>query len=175
MEERAHEAFVKLYRETYDNILKYVVSKCSNAHDVPDIIQKTYLNYYERVKKYGNVDKPEGYLFKIANNEIKKYYRFKALHKSDVPVFSKTEDDVEYETLEALLTQEIPEYTDFDIQKVWQYIKERDALTFKIFVLYFYYDEKLSDIAKTLNIGESAVKNRLYRTINQMREKFKLL
>ena len=168
------EAFVKLYQETYDNILKYVVSKCNNAHDVPDIIQKTYLNYYERVKKSGNVDKPESYLFIIANNEMKKYYRFKALHKRDIPVFSKVEDEGEFEALEALLVQELPEYMNLNMQEIWQYIKERDALTFKIFVLYFYYDEKLLDIAKTLNIGESVVKNRLYRTINKMRDKFKI-
>ncbi|MDD4096797.1 MAG: sigma factor-like helix-turn-helix DNA-binding protein, partial [Oscillospiraceae bacterium] len=105
-------------------------------------------------------------------NEMKRYYRFKSLHKSDIPVFSKTEDDVEFEALEALLVQELPEYRDIDVQKIWEYIKERDTLTFKIFVLYFYYDEKLSNIAKTLNIGESTVKNRLYRTINQMRERF---
>lgn len=169
-----HEAFVKLYQDTYDNILKYVVSKCNNAHDVPDIIQRTYLNYYERIKKSGNVDKPESYLFIIANNEIKKYYRFKALHKRDIPVFSKAEEAGEFEALEALLVQELPEYTDYDTQEIWQYIRDGDALTFKIFVLYFYYDEKLSDIAKTLNIGESTVKNRLYRTINQLRDKFRI-
>lgn len=175
MVEYEQEAFVKLYNETYDDVLKYVVSKCNNAHDVPDIIQKTYLNYYERVEKAGNVDKPVNYLFKIAKNEMNKYYRFKSMHKRDIPVFSKTEEDGEFDTLEALLVQELPEYTDVDVQEIWQYIKDRDALTFKIFVLYFYYDEKLSDIAKILNIGESAVKNRLYRTINQMRDKFRLL
>jgi len=170
-EKKNNEAFVKLYNATYDNLLKYVVSKCGSADDIPDIMQKIYLNYYERVKKHGNADDPESYLFKIAQNEMKKHYKLKAKHKNDVPVFSKAEDD-EFEAMEALLAQELPESADFDMKKIWRQIKTEDDLTFKIFVLYFYHGEKLANIAKILDVGESTVKNRLYRTIGKMRDMF---
>ena len=53
------EAFVRLYNETYDGVLKYVLLKCGNPHDAPDIVQKTYLNYYERLKKTGGLKSPK--------------------------------------------------------------------------------------------------------------------
>ena len=168
-----NEAFTALYNETYDAVLKYIVSKCGSPDDIPDIIQRTYLSYYERIQKGASIDNPAGYLFKIAKNEMNKHYRLKAMQKRDVPVFSKTEETIEFEALEALLVQELPEYTDYDMKKIWQYVKDQGTLTFQIFVLYFYYDEKLSDIAATLKVKESTVKNRLYRTIDKMREQFR--
>lgn len=168
------EAFVRLYNETYDGVLKYVLLKCGNPHDAPDIVQKTYLNYYERLKKDGGIKKPESYLFIIAQNEIKKYYRFKSARKNDVPLFSGGEENPDFEKLEAFLSQDCPQHSSIDVQEIWRFVRERDDLTFKIFVLYFYYGEKLADIAKILDIGESAVKNRLYRTIKQMREHFNM-
>ena len=173
MKSTQDEAFVRLYHETYDKVLKYVVSKCSSPDDVPDIMQKTYLNYYERAKKSADIESPADYLFRIAQNEIKKYYRSKEKRKSELPVFSKVEDE-DFEAMEATLSQELPEYAGMDTKEVWQYIKSRDPVTFKIFVLYFYYEETLAAIAKTLDIGESNVKHRLYRTIRQIRDKFRL-
>lgn len=173
MPENAHEIFVAFYHETYDALLKYVISKCSNVHDASDIIQRTYLNYYERLKKSKKIDNPASYLFRIAKNETNRYYRFKYRHKDDIPIFSKTED-CDYESLEMLLAADVSEDAGLDTREIWQYIKNSDPLTFQIFVLYFYYDEKLSNIAKTLSISESTVKNRLYRTINQMKKQFRL-
>jgi len=170
---KVEEVFARLYNDTYDEVLKYVLVKCGNAHDASDIVQKTYLNYYERIKKKGDIEKAENYLFKIAQNEIKKYYQLKAIHKNDVPVFSKSEDEnFEFEELEAFLLDDNPQYSSLDVQEIWSFIREKDSTTFKIFVLYFYYNEKLSTIAEMLNMGESAVKNKLYRTIKQMREYF---
>ena len=101
------EAFVRLYNETYDGVLRYVLLKCGNPHDAPDIVQKTYLNYYERLKD-GGIKKPESYLFIIAQNEIKKYYRFKSARKNDVPLFSGGEENPDFEKLEAFLSHGLP-------------------------------------------------------------------
>ena len=52
------------------------------------------------------------------------------------------------------------------------YIKQKDLITAKVFYLYYTLDMKLSDIATELNITESNVKNRLYRTIKELRKKY---
>ena len=43
--------FEMIYRETYKDVLKYIISKCSNIDDVNDIIQETYLEMYKALKK----------------------------------------------------------------------------------------------------------------------------
>ena len=57
-----------------------------------------------------------------------------------------------------------------NVQEVWNYIKSKDLITAKIFYLYFSLDLKISDIAKELNSNESSVKNKIYRTLKQVKE-----
>ena len=168
------EAFVEIYNSTYDNTLKYVVSKCGNAEDVSDIMQNIYLKLYTYFEKGRKIERPRDYVFGIAKNELKKYYHFKDGQKQNIPAFSEKDDNIELEALESVLTMEIPESSDVDMDDIWRYIKGLDAVTYKIFVLHFHYDEKLVNIAKMLDMGESAVRVRLCRALKQMREKFNL-
>lgn len=69
-----------IYNETYDDILRYVISKCNKIEDVQDIIQNTYFNFYKAIKSKEIKDFRK-YLFKIAKNEIFKTYGILALAK----------------------------------------------------------------------------------------------
>ena len=57
---------------------------------------------------------------------------------------------------------------------IWNYLKQKDMLTLKIFLLYFRNDLKIKDIGKLLNISESTVKNRLYRTMSKINDEFNI-
>lgn len=162
-----------IYTTTYNDVLKYVVSKCHSADDIPDLIQNTYLNLYNRLKKQGEIKEPKKYLIKIAKNEVYKLYGFLSFTKSCIPVFSQV-DEEDFSNIEAEIYTDEINYDPLLCKELWEYLKSHDLLTFKIFVLYFSHDLKISDIAKTLKVNESTVKNRLYRTIRQMREKFSL-
>jgi len=59
-----------IYEAAYKDVLRYVVSKCRSADDIPDLIQNTYLNFYNRLRKHGEVKEPKKYLIKIARNEV---------------------------------------------------------------------------------------------------------
>lgn len=56
-------------------------------------------------------------------------------------------------------------------KEVWDYIKQKNIIFIKVFYLYYYSDLKISQIATELNISESKVKNILYRTIKEIKEK----
>ena len=43
LDQEALKIFEKLYEETYQEILRYIVCKCSNIEDVKDILQTVYL------------------------------------------------------------------------------------------------------------------------------------
>lgn len=47
----------------------------------------------------------------------------------------------------------------------------KNIIFIKVFYLYYYSDLKISQIATELNISESKVKNILYRTIKEIKEK----
>ena len=57
---------------------------------------------------------------------------------------------------------------------IWKYLKDKDSLTLKIFILYFNKDLKIKDIANILKVNESTVKNRLYRTMKEINKEFNL-
>ena len=44
-------AFTQLYEETYDDILKYIITHCSNIEDANEILQDTYLDFYRALSK----------------------------------------------------------------------------------------------------------------------------
>ena len=71
-ENEQDKVFIEIYDATYNNLCKYVVLKCGNAVDVPDIVQNTYMLFYRTLTKKHNIEKPTEYLFKIAKNEINK-------------------------------------------------------------------------------------------------------
>lgn len=154
-----------IYDETYDEALKYVISKCRNIEYVQDIIQNSYVNFYKAMDKV-EIKNYRKYLFKIIKNEIFKTYGVMGILKNNIPLFSLNEEtNIESE-----------ENIDIDSKvlcdDIYDYLKEKDMLTFKIFILYFKFDMKIIDISKKLRISESNVKNRLYRTIKELKSIF---
>ena len=43
----SEEILVSVYNETYEDIFKYILSKCRNIDDVGDLVQNTYLKFIE--------------------------------------------------------------------------------------------------------------------------------
>ena len=54
-------AFTQLYEETYDDILKYIVTHCSNLEDANEILQDTYLDFYRALKRRNIIQDPRSY------------------------------------------------------------------------------------------------------------------
>jgi len=163
----------QIYNDTYDYILKYVVRKCKNPSDIHDIVQNIYIKFYDKLVKGVTIEEPRRYLTQIAKNEVIDHYRVWGRESKLIPVFSKDEEenfnDIEKE-LSVTFDDPAPEILD----ELWQYLQSRDPLTFKIFVLHFHYDMKIDDVANSLEVTPSMVKNRLYRTIKEVREKYNI-
>ena len=162
--------FEKIYKETYEYLLKFIVIKCYNINDVNDIIQDTYLELYKILKKNKKqISNMNSFICGISINIIKRYYS----KKNKILVLPNNDEEKE-------ITNIIPD--DFNIeedminkdnvQRIWNYIESKDIHTIKIFYLYFRFYEKISDIAQELNLTESNVKNKIYRTLKEIQNIF---
>lgn len=60
-----------------------------------------------------------------------------------------------------------------DINFIWEFLKKKKNIIFKVFYLYYYEELSIKNISKTLNISQSNVKHYLYRTINELKEVMK--
>lgn len=167
------ENFETIYRKTYNRTLKFIIIKCSNMDDINDILQDTYIELLNKLKKNKKlkIDNLYSYILGIANNILKRYY-----HKKSNNVIQYSFDNEDSKN-----NLEIKDESDFEqdfitkenVKEVWEYIKNKDLEIAKIFYLYFSFGLKISEISNELNLKESNVKNKIYRTLNELNTKFK--
>lgn len=171
--ENIKQYFDEVYDKTYNDILKYVISKTDNLSYVEDIIQNVYINFYKTLIKKGfnYLDSNKAYLIKLSKSELFKYYSlknkvkfiFNINDKEDLNILENVPDKI---NIEDFVLDEI------SVEEIWEFIKKEDLVTQKIMALYFQNNMKIKEIAEYLNISESNVKNRLYRTIEKLKRLF---
>ena len=171
--------FNSAYSETFASVSRYVVSKCGSIQESEDIIQNVYARFYQRIAKkgYDDIENSEAFVINIAKFECKNYFSFvkKNSNTSSFTDFSE-EQMVEIEarmskeqrSLEDVLCNELV------AKQIFDDIANDDPVTGKIFYLHFVCDMKLDEVAKSLGLNLSTVKNKLYRTIERQRKKFNL-
>ena len=49
-ETNVEELMTQIYNATYEDVLRYVTSKCRNYNDIGDLLQNIYLNFYRALK-----------------------------------------------------------------------------------------------------------------------------
>lgn len=154
--QKALEKFDEVYNESYKDISRYVVVSSNNIGDVQDILQNIYLEVYKNIGKV----KDKNYVFGIAKNVMKKYYRFKFMKKDEEVIYDNISDNI---NLEKSVMEK------FDTELVWNYLNKKSENVSKIMYLYYYEDFTIKQIADTLNLTESNVKNYIYRTLKELR------
>lgn len=173
----AQSYFEKIYEETYEDLLKYIVVRCGRIDEIHDILQNTYTAFYRRIMSKGSADieNPRAYLMRLAKHEIGRQYGIFALHRKHVPIFSQDAEE-NFENLERELSMESEDFTlllenSDAAERILQELKKEETV-WKIFVLYFLNEMKLEDIAQELGMSVSNVKNKLYRTLKKLRTEY---
>ena len=163
------DTFEFLYNNTYKNVLKYTICHCRNLDDVNDIVQDIYTELYQKIvnKKHINLDNAESYIIGIAKNKIKRHYSSAKINyiepeNESLSQYSNNDIDIEKD----LITKD-------NVMQVWNYLKNKSELTAKIFYLYYVIDVPIKEIAEEFKLTEPNVKNHLYRTQKDLKERFK--
>lgn len=167
------EKFEQIYKETSKNVLKYIISNCTNVEDANDLLQETYFSYYRAYKKGQVIDNDYYYLIGIAHKKINEFYRKKYKWKN--LFFSLIRKNSEEE---ANLLDIVP--SDFDLEKIiiqkyelndfTKFLFSKKQIIIKTFYLYFYFDMTTKEVSRKLNINESTIKSYLYRTLKEYRK-----
>mgnify|MGYP003300180965 CR=1 FL=1 len=158
--------FDKIYDETYQNVLKYVICKCSNIEDVKDIMQNIYVDLYKKINKIDN-NNIISYIMGIAKNKVNDYYRFKYKNNLITQLSNKEKNSLlDKIPTEQDIEKEIIKKADLDI--IWNFLKKKKVIISKIYYLYYYLGFSIKEISLELNITESNVKHYLYRTLKEL-------
>ena len=163
-----HSYFNRIYEETQQDILRFIVIKTNRANDVEDLFQEVYRSFYARLQRNGNrdIEDAKRYLITIAKKELSKFYRNKSVKSEKECAY----DDAVFEESEPLDEQY---FTDEMMKRVWEIVGREPLLSYKAFTLYYGFSMRVSNIASALEITEAAVKQRLMRTRNKIRAELK--
>ena len=165
------EFFNALYQKTKDEILIHIIAKCGDTEGIQDIFQETFLEVAKLLRKKGITyfHKPEAIVMTIAKRKIYQHYNIRQKLGIDKFRYKQLEDveeeltDLEDSTIEdAMVRMEM-------LKQVKEILGKQDLLTRKIFCLRFYMEISIEKIAEILGISEANVKNRLYRTLKNMK------
>ena len=158
--------FDRVYETTYRPLLRYAIVHLSEPTDAEDAVQNVYLDFYRRIERYGHLDVlfPKAFLLKMLKREIIARYaeRDKRNLRSleDVPE-ERLKDDVVFE--DAVLDRALA-------QDILTEAKKLPRETYRVFVLYYGYELSISEISRELGMGTEAVKSRLFRGRNAIRQ-----
>lgn len=143
-DDRAIEGFVQKY---YPQILKYFRRHIDDYGYAEDMTQETFVRFFRTLKKYRDYGKTANYLYAIATNLCRDYYR----KRKEIPIRELPEEpDVKRHTKN--IDQQID--INFALDSLPKEMKE-------VAVLYFLQERKQKDIARILGISLPLVKYRI--------------
>ena len=179
--------FNEIYDLTNKSVLASITARCGNYADINDIFQDTYMDLYKQLKNRGAeyVKDGKAYVFRIAKRKIARHYSLLKRLRTFVSMTAKNEGNENYENNETELSNaDIDLYLTADttedyvvnqdmLENVRKFIKQKPADIAQIFYFFYEADLSISEIAQALSLSESNVKNKLYRTLKELKNLLK--
>lgn len=153
-----------LVRDNYADIYRYCWRYLGQKETAEDITQEVFLKFFKNIEKYREYGKLKNYLYVIARNMIRDYYRkfpgnAENFQREKEGFFSVIPENDEMERAE----------TRFVIREALMKLekKERD-----IIILRYYQELRIRDIAQILEMPASTVRYRLKQAEKKLRREF---
>ena len=166
--------FDEIYDSTSKAVLGYITAKCGRTADINDIFQDVYLELYQVLKKRGAdyVKDSGAFVMQITKQKLARHYSLMERLRMFVSMTVSNEDGEAVE----LLDFDIEEFRveDFAVDRTLldsakEFIRSKPEDIKRVFYLYYDLDMKIPEVAQMLGISESNVKNKLYRTLKELR------
>jgi RNA polymerase sigma factor (sigma-70 family) len=163
-----HDDFEKIYRDTFLALSKYLLFRVAQVSDMEDLLQNVYADFYRKVLLPNKmIDDNTAYLTQMANNELKRYYRW----KKKAPLTLVDDEDSSW-------VADIPDPSDSDLQAIerctaeWveAALKRLELPLQQILIAKFKMDLTFAEIAQQMGVNENTVKARYYRALSRIRK-----
>lgn len=162
--------FSEIYAKTNRSIYGAAVSGTRSFTDADDVFQETYIELLQELEKGRKIENPGNYLLTILKRRLSAYYKAKS-RTDDIFDYVMSFDDAEEPADELDIEDSI--ITDSLYDEVIEVLKQKDGTVQSIFYLYYRMQLSLPDIAARLDLNVSTVKNKLYRTLKELRKHYK--
>ncbi len=142
-------SFGEIVENYYDEIYKFVFLMVKDKNDAADITQETFLMVERYLKSFKGESSVKTWLYRIASNEIKKFYNRQKRVLKYRP--ERNEDTRDYSDLKDAM-------------------EKLDKDSYEILFLRYFKRMSEKEIAFILNIPEGTVKSRLFNAKEKLRK-----
>jgi RNA polymerase sigma-70 factor (ECF subfamily) len=166
--------FDEIYDSTSRAVLAFITAKCGRTADINDIFQDTYLELYQVLRKRGAdyVVNDRAFVLRLAKQKLARHYSLRERLRMFVSLTATNEDGdaVELSAFEAdsFLLEDFA-VNQILLENARQFLAGKPEAVKKIFYLFYDVGLTIPEIAQSLSMGESSVKNKLYRTLKELR------
>ena len=151
--------FLMVFNETKHDIYRLVYNYMKNSYDTDDIVQNVYLKLHKQMGQLNDNEHIKRWLVRVAINECKSHFTLNWVKKS-VPLD------------ETLMDDRISE-TDNTDSEVLTAILDLPRKLSMVTHLFYYEGYSIAEIADMLKIKEAAIKKRLQRAREKLKETLK--
>jgi len=159
------ETFERLANKYYSAIFRMAYYRTQNRMDAEDITQDVFIKAYKGLRRLTDPDHFKGWLFQIAVNRVRDFHR----RKKFIRLFKSLSDDFDDMPPDQIESTSPGPYEALRRQRFQQeterFLARLTKIEKNIFMLRFFDQLKLSEIATALQRSESTVKTHLYRAL----------
>lgn len=158
--------FEQVYEKTHRSLIKYAIVHLDDPTDAEDALQNVYVDFFRRIQQYGHLDilSPEAFLIKMLKREIIQNYRERERRRLHF-VEEIKEDRIPEEPFEDVVMDRAL------AEEIFRNAKMLPKEMYRTFVLYYGYEMSVSEIARQLDVDKEAVKSRLLRARNSLKQR----
>lgn len=152
------EAYEQLYNQYYESVYTLTYGVLQNYDDAQDAVQQTFIHVFRKLSTLKNDGSFSSWLMRIANNEALMILRKRK--KTPVPDEDIDVKLLEQEVDEPMLPATMAERRD-TAEQLRRMIEKLPYEQRETLVLYYYHQQKITEIAAIMDCSESTAKSRL--------------
>lgn len=152
-----------LMQEHSENLLRFLMSHTNNREDAEDLMQDVFTSCYKAQERFDSTKCSEvAWLFIIAKNKLKNYYRDKknTVSLDAIDIEQKDTKDYMEQAVHVMHCREVAAKA----------IKKLDERSQKIILLRFFEEKSHDEIAEIMNLTTGNVRVIQSRALKQMEE-----
>ena len=158
--------FEALYDKYFVSVWKFISRRVEDKQDVADLVSDVFASALFHLKKFQPMGHPfSSWLYKIASNEVNRYYR--ASKKSRLV-------GIDHSSCKLLAAETDLEWNDLKqvLGKALQYLSVQEI---ELIELRYFESKSFAEIGFILQVTENHAKVKTYRAIDTLKKKFSAL
>ena len=163
--------FDAIYDVTHKAVLVYIGAKCRRITDICDILQETYTELYRVLLKRG-ADYPindKAFVLRLARQKLARHYSLMQRLQMFVSLPERSEDSAPPDwDVNAFNTEEFAINSAL-LDEARTFLRSKPQDVQRVFFLFYEMEQTIPQVARALGMTESNVKNKLYRTLKEIR------